>query len=144
MKNGRMKLSLGLMSARIAVVLITAISIAFVAAVLLPGLQLANTLANNSTALKFVGEQRRYPLAIQSAVESVQDRLNSRGYVQAPLDQLRTDADSLTRALDAMARARPAGWFGAANTTASCTLPSVSMKRWRLENELFDINAWSS
>lgn len=125
MKNGRMKLSLGLMSARIAAVLITAISIAFVAAVLLPGLQLANTLANNSTALKFVGEQRRYPLAIQSAVESVQDRLNSRGYVQAPLDQLRTDADSLTRALDAMARARPNGWFGAANTTASLAGPAL-------------------
>jgi two-component system chemotaxis sensor kinase CheA len=123
MKNGRLKLSFGRMSARIAVILITAISIAFVAAVLLPGLQLANTLANNSAALKYVGEQRRFPLAIQSAIESVQDRLNSRGYVQAPLDQIRTDADALTVAVDAMGHARATGWFDAANGTAALSAP---------------------
>jgi two-component system chemotaxis sensor kinase CheA len=125
MKNRRLKLSLGLMSARIAAVLITAISIAFVAAVLLPGLRLANTLANNSTALKFVGEQRRYPSAIQSEIESVQDRLNSRGYVQAPLDQVRADADSLTSGINAMTHAQPTGWFDAANSTAALAGPAV-------------------
>jgi two-component system chemotaxis sensor kinase CheA len=119
MKNKRNKLSLGRMSARIATVLISGISVAFVAAVLLPGLQLANTLANNSAALKFIVEQRRYPAAIHSAIESVQDRLNSRGYVQAPLDQVRADAESLSGAIDTMSHAQSAGWFDAANSTAA-------------------------
>jgi HPt (histidine-containing phosphotransfer) domain-containing protein len=125
MKSTRKKFSLGRMSAKIAAVLITGISVAFVAAVLVPGLQLANTLANNSAALKFIVEQRRYPSAIRSSIESVQDRLNSRGYVQAPLDQLRADSEALAGAIDTMAHAQSAGWFDAANSTAALAEPEL-------------------
>ena len=125
MKSARKKLSLGRMSAKIAAVLITGISVAFVAAVLVPGLQLANSLANNSAALKFIVEQRRYPAAIRSSIESVQDRLNSRGYVQAPLDQLRADSEALSGAIDTMGHAQSAGWFEAANSTAALAEPEL-------------------
>jgi HPt (histidine-containing phosphotransfer) domain-containing protein len=113
------------MSAQVAVGLVTAISVALVATVLVPGFRLANMLADNAAAIKFVGEQRRFPHAIESAAEAVQDRLNSRGYVDAPLDQLRTDVDALSTSLQAMSQAQSNGWFGASNNTAALADPAV-------------------
>ncbi len=125
MKRSIAKLSLSRMSAQVAVGLVTAISVALVATVLVPGFRLANMLADNAAAIKFVGEQRRFPHAIESAAEAVQDRLNSRGYVDAPLDQLRTDVDALSTSLQAMSQAQSNGWFGASNNTAALADPAV-------------------
>jgi two-component system chemotaxis sensor kinase CheA len=125
MTRAKFGLSLGRMSAKLAVVLVTAISIALVATVLVPGLRLANTLADNAAALKFMGEQRRFPHAIESATEAVQDRLNSRGYVGAPLDQLRADVETLGTSIQAMTQAQPNGWFSAANSTAALADPAI-------------------
>lgn len=135
MTQSRRRLLLERMSAKIAAALITGLSIMFVAGVLLPGLKLAGTLANNSAALKFIGEQRRYPLAIQSAIESVQDRLNSRGFVDEPLDQVRTDADALASAIDTMTHAQKARLFAAENGTAALAEPEIQQHVFTLRGD---------
>ena len=48
---------------------------AFVAVVLVPGLELASEVAESSTALKLLGEQQRHPTLIRAALESMHDRL---------------------------------------------------------------------
>ncbi len=110
---------------RLDILLIGAACVAFVGAVFVPGLRLAKTLSNDAASLKFVSEQRRYSLAIQSAVEAVQDRLDSGGYVQTPLEQLRSDAQVLTEAANRMGGARPIGWFDAPTETTALADPEV-------------------
>ncbi len=104
---------------RVDILLIAAACVAFVGAVFIPGLRLAKTLSNDAAALKFVSEQRRYSLAIQSAVAAVQDRLDSGGYVQTPIDQLRRDAQALTEATNRMGAAQAIGWFDAPTETTA-------------------------
>jgi two-component system chemotaxis sensor kinase CheA len=109
--------------------------VAFIAIVFVPGLRLANALVKNSIALKFVSEQRRYPLAIQSVLESVQDRLNSRGFVQTPLDQLRHDEAALTAAIEQMGTGKNNGWFGTATSTTALAQPALQQSVLALRND---------
>jgi two-component system chemotaxis sensor kinase CheA len=109
--------------------------VAFIAIVFVPGLRLANSLVKNSIALKFVSEQRRYPLAIQSVLESVQDRLNSRGFVQTPLDQLRHDEAALTAAIEQMGTGKNNGWFGTATSTTALAQPALQQSVLALRND---------
>jgi len=115
--------------------LMGAACVAFIAIVFVPGLRLANTLVKNSSALKFVSEQRRYPLAIQSVLESVQDRLNSRGFVQTPLDQLRHDEAALSTAIEQMSAGQGNGWFGTATNTTALAEPAVQQSVLALRND---------
>jgi HPt (histidine-containing phosphotransfer) domain-containing protein len=110
---------------RMDALLIGAACIAFIAIVFVPGLRLANALSKNSSALKFVSEQRRYPLAFQSVLESVQDRLNSRGFVQTPLDQLRHDEAALSAAIEQMSASQGTGWFDTATSTTALAQPAL-------------------
>jgi two-component system, chemotaxis family, sensor kinase CheA len=109
--------------------------VAFIAIVFVPGLRLANALVKNSIALKFVSEQRRYPLAIQSVLESVQDRLNSRGFVQTPLDQLRHDEAALSAAIEQMGTGQNNGWFGTATSTTALAQPDLQQSVLALRND---------
>ena len=71
------------------VVLVIILAFAFVAGVLIPGLELAGELADSTVALKFVGQQQRNPALIHASLDSMHDRLTNRGYIQESLDQLR-------------------------------------------------------
>jgi PAS domain-containing protein/HPt (histidine-containing phosphotransfer) domain-containing protein len=92
-------------------VLVVILGLSFVAIVLVPGLELASEVAGSSTALKLLGEQQRHPTLIRASLESVHDRLGSRGYVQESLDQLRASSDQLDAALHDMTVERPVSWF---------------------------------
>src|SRR5476651_1718564 len=92
-------------------VLVVILGMAFVAVVLVPGLELASEVAESSTALKLLGEQQRHPTLIRAALESVHDRLGTRGYIQESLDQVRASSAKLDAALREMTVPRPVSWF---------------------------------
>ncbi len=103
----------------------------FALAVLLPGLRLAGRLDDTAAAIRLVSEQRRQPDVISGALASVRDRLESFGYVEEPLGELR-DA---TKELDALiahlnADPRPAGAFDASPARA---VQSSALLRSHLE-----------
>jgi HPt (histidine-containing phosphotransfer) domain-containing protein/PAS domain-containing protein len=92
-------------------VLVVVLGMAFVAVVLVPGLELASEVAESSTALKLLGEQQRHPTLIRAALESMHDRLGTRGYIQDSLNELRASSKKLDAALHEMTAPKPAGWF---------------------------------
>ncbi len=92
-------------------VLVVVLGVAFVATVLIPGLELAGEVAESSTALKLLGEQQRHPTMIRASLETVHDRLGTRGYVQESLDDLRASTTKLDAALHEMTAPKPPGWF---------------------------------
>jgi hypothetical protein len=92
---------------------------AFLCFVLLPALHLANELTNDTAALGFIAEVRRYPVSLQGALDSARDRLGARQYVQKALDTVRQSAQGLDTALDSMAHAQPPGWLDGAQTTGA-------------------------
>ncbi|HWG70588.1 MAG TPA: hypothetical protein VN692_14335, partial [Steroidobacteraceae bacterium] len=112
--NSRLLKALGtLLTPAGLLVLVAVLGLSFLAMVLIPGLRLAGEVAQSSTALKLVGEQQRYPALIRASLETVHDRLESRGYIQESLDQLRTSGARLDTALQRMNEQRPVSWFAA-------------------------------
>lgn len=76
----------------------------FAIAVLVPGFQLAGRLDDTASALRLVSEQRRQPDVLAAGLTSVRDRLESFGYVDEPLAEIRkglADLDTLVARLDA-------------------------------------------
>jgi two-component system, chemotaxis family, sensor kinase CheA len=104
-------------------VLVVILGLSFVAVVLVPGLELASEVAESSTALKLLGEQQRHPTVIRAALESIHDRLGSRGYVQESLDQLRASSSQLDTALHEMTVERPVSWFALMADTGAKAMP---------------------
>jgi len=116
----------GRFTPRTLAVLVALLGLGFVAAVLVPGFELASELAETTAALKFVGEQQRYPDLIRTALETVRDRLNARGYVEAPLDQLRDAVHKFEDAQGVMERSRRVGWFDPTSDTAAFVQPGAA------------------
>jgi two-component system, chemotaxis family, sensor kinase CheA len=104
-------------------VMVVILGLSFVAAVLVPGLELASEVADSSTALKLLGDQQRHPTLIRAALEAVHDRLGTRGYVQESLDQLRASSDQLDAALHEMTVPRPVNWFALTADTGAVGAP---------------------
>jgi two-component system, chemotaxis family, sensor kinase CheA len=103
-------------------VLVIVLGFAFVAAVLIPGLELASELADSTVALKFVGQQQRNPTLIRASLDSMHDRLTNRGYIQESLDQLRDSSTKLDAGLKEMNAPRASGWlswFGSATPSGA-------------------------
>jgi HPt (histidine-containing phosphotransfer) domain-containing protein len=101
------------------VVLVVILAFSFVAIVLIPGLELASELAETSVALKFAGQQQRNPAVIRASLETMHDRLGTRGYIQESLDQLRDASSKLDEGLRAMNASRPASWFALSGDTSA-------------------------
>src|SRR5277367_1460910 len=126
---------------RALVALVAVLGLGFVAAVLVPGFELSNELANTTAALKFVADQQRYPDLIRTSLDIIRDRLSAHGYVEAPLDQLRGAVKKLDDAQAAMEQAKHADWFDSASETAAFSQPAVAARAaslralWRPERE---------
>src|ERR1700722_19802165 len=104
-------------------VMVVILGLGFLALVLVPGLELASEVADSSTALKLLGEQQSHPTLIRAALESVHDRLGTRGYVQESLDELRASSSKLDAALHEMTVERPVSWFALAADTGATGAP---------------------
>jgi two-component system chemotaxis sensor kinase CheA len=114
------------LSPRALAAVVAVLGMGFVAAVLIPGFELASELANTTAALKLVGEQRRYPDLIRSSLDLVRDRLGTQGYVEAPLDQMRAAVKSFEETQGRMERAQSGGWLESSNDTAAFAQAGVS------------------
>src|SRR6204780_2252777 len=122
--NSRLAKVLSALATPIALlVLVVVLGFSFVAIVLVPGLELASEVADSSTALKLLGEQQRHPMLIRAALESVHDRLGTRGYIQESLDQVRASTHQLDAALHEMTAARPVSWFALTADTGATGAP---------------------
>jgi hypothetical protein len=109
-------------------ILVVILGIGFVAIVLVPGLELANEVADSSTSLKLLSEQRSQPTLIRAALESMHERLGARGYIQESLDEVRASTSKLEAALHEMTAAAAPGWFSmtgdAYSVSADTSTPS--------------------
>ncbi len=84
----------------------------FAFAVLWPGFRLAGRLDDTTAALRLVSEQRRQADIVGSALVSVRDRLESFGYVDEPLGEVRNGVSELDGLLQTLgADASGAGAF---------------------------------
>ena len=126
------------------VVLVVILAFAFVAGVLIPGLELAGELADSTVALKFVGQQQRNPALIHASLDSMHDRLTNRGYIQESLDQLRDAAGKLDAGLHEMNAPRAANWFALSGDTSAKGEPiagkhaAALRELWSKEQESLD------
>jgi HPt (histidine-containing phosphotransfer) domain-containing protein/PAS domain-containing protein len=93
------------------VVLVVILGLSFGAVVLVPGLKLASELVDTSAALKWVGEQQRYPTIIRSSLETMRDRLTDRGYIQESLDQLKESTRKFDEAVTSIGTQRAGRHF---------------------------------
>lgn len=91
--------------------LVAVLGLSFGAVVLIPGVKLASELVDTSAALKWVGEQQRYPTLIRASLETMRDRLTDRGYIQESLDQLKDSTQKLDEAATSMTSRRTGGWL---------------------------------
>jgi len=96
------------------------------AAVLLPGFELATELSNSTAALKFIGEQQRNVDLLRTSMDSVRDRLESLGYIQPPVNDLRSAVTKLDAAVQAMGTARPASLFANSSGNAALDAPPIA------------------
>ena len=119
------------------IALVVILGLSFVAIVLVPGLELAGEVAQSSTALKLLGEEQRHPTVIRASLESVHDRLGSRGYIQESLDQLRTSTAKLDAALREMTVERPGSWFALLADTSATGVPIAGQHAAQL------LDAWA-
>jgi two-component system chemotaxis sensor kinase CheA len=126
------------------VVLVIILAFAFVAGVLIPGLELAGELADSTVALKFVGQQQRNPALIHASLDSMHDRLTNHGYLQESLDQLRDAAGKLDAGLHEMNAPRAANWFALSGDTSAKGEPiagkhaAALRELWSKEQESLD------
>jgi two-component system chemotaxis sensor kinase CheA len=133
-----------LMSPAGLLVLVSILGFSFVAIVLVPGLELAGEVAESSTALKLLGEQQRHPTLIRAALESVHDRLGTRGYIQESLDQVRASSAKLDAALREMTVPRPVSWFaltadtGATGSAIAGKHAAVLLDSWTREQAVLE------
>ncbi len=109
----------GRVSPRILAAVVAVLGLGLVAAVLVPGFELATELGDTTAALDFLGAQQRYPETIRSTLEAARDRLITRSYVQAPLDRLRDAVSNFDAAQKAMDHATAGGWLASTNGTAA-------------------------
>jgi len=141
MISSRRKDFLSRLTPRALATLAAVLGLGFVAAVLVPGFELATELANTTAALKLIGEQQRYPDLIRTSLDIVHDRLSAHGYVEAPLDQLRDAVKRFDDAQSVMEGAQRAGWFDASTESAAFAQPNVARRAaslralWRPERQ---------
>jgi two-component system, chemotaxis family, sensor kinase CheA len=118
-------------------VMVGILAFSFVAIVLIPGLQLARKLTDSGLSLKFAGEQQTNAALIRASLESMHDRLTSRGYIQEALDQLRDSSAKLDAGMRAMNAPRASSWFagGGASEPISGKHAAALRDLWTAELE---------
>lgn len=111
----------------------------FAGAVLWPGFQLAGRLDDTASALRLVSEQRRQPEVLAAGLTSVRDRLESYGYVDEPLAEIRQGLQDL----DGLVARLKTGATGAAAFDANPARAMVRSDDLRAELARLD-QAWGA
>jgi two-component system chemotaxis sensor kinase CheA len=75
--------------ARAVWVAVGVLALAFLVGVLAPAWYFAGRLVENNTAVRAIGELQQQPSRMQTALNSIQDRLRARGFVRDSIEQLK-------------------------------------------------------
>jgi len=75
--------------ARAVWVAVGVLALAFLVGVLAPAWYFAGRLVDNNTAVRAIGELQQQPSRMQTALNSIQDRLRARGFVRDSIEQLK-------------------------------------------------------
>ncbi|HEV8441986.1 MAG TPA: hypothetical protein VGQ27_00855, partial [Steroidobacteraceae bacterium] len=101
-KPGKKKISTRMQGARAVWVAVGVLALAFLVGVLAPAWYFAGRLVDNNTAVRTIGELQQQPSRMQTALNSIQDRLRARGFVRDSIEQLKratVQFDSSTKTL---------------------------------------------
>src|SRR5499427_2203849 len=91
------------------------LALAFLVGVLAPAWYFAGRLVENNTAVRAIGELQQQPSRMQTALNSIQDRLRARGFVRDSIEQLKRATgqfDTETARLSAGGDGLSIGGFG--------------------------------
>jgi HPt (histidine-containing phosphotransfer) domain-containing protein len=101
--------------ARAVWVAVGVLALAFLVGVLAPAWYFAGRLVDNNTAVRAIGELQQQPSRMQTALNSIQDRLRARGFVRDSIEQLKratAQFETSTRTLAAGGDGLSIGGFG--------------------------------
>src|SRR3954471_6278036 len=114
-KTGKKKISSRMQGARAVWVAVGVLALAFLVGVLAPAWYFAGRLVDNNTAVRAIGELQQQPSRMQTALNSIQDRLRARGFVRDSIEQLKratVQFDMSTRTLGTGGDGLSFGGFG--------------------------------
>jgi len=83
------KIASRMQGARAVWVAVGVLALAFLVGVLAPAWYFAGRLVDNNTAVRAIGELQQQPSRMQTALNSIQDRLRARGFVRDSIEQLK-------------------------------------------------------
>jgi len=109
------KISSRMQGARAVWVAVGVLALAFLVGVLAPAWYFAGRLVDNNTAVRAIGELQQQPSRMQTALNSIQDRLRARGFVRDSIEQLKratVQFETSTRTLAAGGDGLSIGGFG--------------------------------
>ncbi len=87
--NKTKTMSSRMQGARAVWVAVGILALAFLVGVLAPAWYFAGRLVENNTAVRAIGELQQQPSRMQTALNSIQDRLRARGFVRDSIEQLK-------------------------------------------------------
>ncbi len=87
--NKTKTISSRMQGARAVWVAVGILALAFLVGVLAPAWYFAGRLVENNTAVRAIGELQQQPSRMQTALNSIQDRLRARGFVRDSIEQLK-------------------------------------------------------
>src|SRR3954466_1532528 len=114
-KSPNKNLSSRMQGARAVWVAVGILALAFLVGVLAPAWYFAGRLVDNNTAVRAIGELQQQPSRMQTALNSIQDRLRARGFVRDSIEQLKratVQFDASTASLSTGDESVSIGGFG--------------------------------
>src|SRR5688572_25501254 len=110
------------------------LALAFLVGVLAPAWYFAGRLVENNTAVRAIGELQQQPSRMQTALNSIQDRLRARGFVRDSIEQLKRSTagfEAATSSLKSGGGVRIGGIGGDDEVQATIEEMTASWKKYK-------------
>ncbi len=128
------KISAKMQGAKAVWVAVGILALAFLVGVLAPAWYFAGRLVENNTAVRAIGELQQQPSRMQTALNSIQDRLRARGFVRDSIEQLKRSTaafDASTAALRSGGGVRIGGIGGDDEVQATIEEMTAAWKKYK-------------
>jgi two-component system chemotaxis sensor kinase CheA len=128
------KISSKMQGAKAVWVAVGILALAFLVGVLAPAWYFAGRLVENNTAVRAIGELQQQPSRMQTALNSIQDRLRARGFVRDSIEQLKRSTasfDAATASLKSGGGVRIGGIGGDDEVQATIEEMTASWKKYK-------------
>jgi two-component system chemotaxis sensor kinase CheA len=128
------KISSKMQGAKAVWVAVGILALAFLVGVLAPAWYFAGRLVENNTAVRAIGELQQQPSRMQTALNSIQDRLRARGFVRDSIEQLKRSTagfEAATSSLKSGGGVRIGGIGGDDEVQATIEEMTASWKKYK-------------